>query len=61
METSRNLPQLVKGNPLYSALHGVYADVLKDLKDILKESAAMDMAAIISVKKAEANKEFNER
>jgi hypothetical protein len=55
--TSRNLNQPLKGKPLYSALNGVYAEVLNDLKVILKESAAKDEATS-PVKEGEANEEF---
>jgi hypothetical protein len=39
-ETRRNLHQLLKEKQLYSALYGVYTEVLHDLMAVLKESAA---------------------
>jgi hypothetical protein len=38
-ETRRNLYQVLQGKPLYSALHGVYSEVLADLKVVLQQSA----------------------
>jgi hypothetical protein len=37
-ETSSNLYGVLKGKTLYSALHGVYAEVLQDLKCVFKDS-----------------------
>jgi hypothetical protein len=59
-ETSRNLHQLLVGKPLYSALQGVYAQVLIDLKGVLQESAAKGDAAFTSVSGTEGN-EFREQ
>jgi hypothetical protein len=39
-ETKRNLHQVLEGNPLYSALHGVYSEVLADLKVVLQQRAS---------------------
>jgi hypothetical protein len=37
-DTRRNLHQLLKGKQPYSVLHGVYTDVLHDLKAVPKET-----------------------
>jgi hypothetical protein len=39
-ETRRNLRQILQGKQLYSALHGVYSEVLADLKIVLQQSAS---------------------
>jgi hypothetical protein len=39
-ETSRNLYGILKGKALYSAMHGVYAQVLQDLKCVVQENTA---------------------
>jgi hypothetical protein len=39
-ETRRNLHQVLEGKPLYSALHGVYSEVLAVLKVVLQQSAS---------------------
>jgi hypothetical protein len=39
-DTKRNLHQLLKGKQLYSALYGVHTEVVHDLTETLKESAA---------------------
>jgi hypothetical protein len=39
-DTRRNVYQLLKGKQLYSALYGVYTEVLQVLTTVLKESAA---------------------
>jgi hypothetical protein len=39
-DTKRNLHQLLKGKQLYSALYGVYIEVLHNLMAVLKEGAA---------------------
>jgi hypothetical protein len=39
-ETRGNLNQVLEGKPLYSALHGVYSEVLADLKVVLQQSAS---------------------
>jgi hypothetical protein len=36
-ETRRNLHQILEGKALYSALHGVYSEVLTDLKVVLQQ------------------------
>jgi hypothetical protein len=59
-ETSRNLHEFVKGNPLYSALHGVYAEVLQDLKDVLKENTDKGQTATQD-KEPDGNEEFREQ
>jgi hypothetical protein len=41
----RNIYQLLKGKRLYSALYGVHTEVLHDLTEVLKESAAKKKAA----------------
>jgi hypothetical protein len=38
--TKRNVRQLLKGKQLYSALYGVYTEVLHDLKNALEGNAA---------------------
>jgi hypothetical protein len=54
-EESRNFLQLFFGRPLYSALRGVYAMVLNDLKGVLQESAAKSDAPCTSVVGTEEN------
>jgi hypothetical protein len=39
-EARRNLHQVLERKPLYSALHGVYSEVLADLKVVLQQSAS---------------------
>jgi hypothetical protein len=54
-EESRNFRQLLFGRPLYSALRGVYAVILNDLKGVLQESAAKSDAPCTSVVGKEEN------
>jgi hypothetical protein len=44
-ETRRNLHQILKEKQLYSALYGVYTEVLRELAAVLKESAAKEETA----------------
>jgi hypothetical protein len=44
-ETSRNLHGFLKGKPLYSALYGVYAKVLQDLKTVPRLATAAGCAS----------------
>jgi hypothetical protein len=39
-ETRTNLHQILHGKQLYSSLHGVYSEVLADLKIVLQQSAS---------------------
>jgi hypothetical protein len=57
-ETSRNL---LKGKPSYSTLHGLYGEVLNDLKVVLKESEAKEEATTSPFKEVEANEEFGKQ
>jgi hypothetical protein len=61
-EASRSLHQLFVGKPLYSALQGVYAEVLIDLKGVLQESVAKGDAPCTStrISRMEEN-EFREQ
>jgi hypothetical protein len=58
-ETSRNLYGILKGKALYSAMHGVYAQVLQDLKCVGKENTA-SVQTITQGKEPEEN-EFREQ
>jgi hypothetical protein len=49
MDTRRNLHQLLKGEQLYSALYGVYTEVLHDLMAALKESTTKGETAKTTV------------
>jgi hypothetical protein len=48
-DTRRSLHQLLEGKQLYSALYGMYAQVLHDLTAVLKESAAKGEIAKTSI------------
>jgi hypothetical protein len=59
-ETSRNLHGFLKGKPLYSALYGVYVEVLQDLKAVvLQESTGTGNTE--SQTKEKDNIEFREQ
>jgi hypothetical protein len=58
--TCRKLCQPLKGKQFYCS-HGVYTEVLNDLRVVLKESAAMETGTINTVGKAETNEEFHEQ
>jgi hypothetical protein len=58
-ETVRNLHGFLKGKPLYSALYGVYAEVMQDLKSVLKEST--DKGQTVTQAKEPENEEFCEQ
>jgi hypothetical protein len=57
-ETRRNLHQLLKGKELYSALYGVYTEVLHDLASVLKESAAKGETAKTTITEPPSSDEF---
>jgi hypothetical protein len=59
--TRRNLHQLLKEKQLYSALCGVYTEVLHDLMAVLKESAAKGKKAKTTNTKPPSNEEFREQ
>jgi hypothetical protein len=60
VDTKRNLHQLLKGKQLYSALHGVYTEVLYDLMAVLKDSAAKVETATAMITAPLSIKEFCE-
>jgi hypothetical protein len=60
-DTRRNLHQLLKGKQLYSALYGVYTDVLHDLTAVLKESAAKEETAKTTITTTPSMEEFHEQ
>jgi hypothetical protein len=59
-ETRRNLHQLLKGKQLYSALYGLYTEVLHDLTAVLKQSADKEEIARITITELPSNEEFRE-
>jgi hypothetical protein len=61
VETGTNLHQLLKGKQLYSALYGVYTEVLHDLTTVLKEVAAKGETAKITITEPPSNAEFLEQ
>jgi hypothetical protein len=60
-ETMRNLHQYLKGKQLYSALYGMYTEVLHDLMAVLKESAAKGETAKTTTTNPPPNEEFREQ
>jgi hypothetical protein len=60
-ETRRNLHQFLKGKQLYSALYGVYMEVLHDLTAVLKDSAAKGETAKTIITEPPSNEDFRER
>jgi hypothetical protein len=60
-DTRRNLHQLLKGKQLYSALYGVYTEVLYDLTAVLKESAGEGETADTSITGPPSIEEFREQ
>jgi hypothetical protein len=60
-DTSRNLHQLLKGKQQYSALYGVYTEVLYDLTAVLKESAAEGETAKTTITAPPSIEDFREQ
>jgi hypothetical protein len=60
-DTRRNLHQLLKGKQLYSALYGVYVEVLHDLTSVLKESTAEEKTAKTTITAPPSNEKFHEQ
>jgi hypothetical protein len=61
VDTRRNLHQFLKGKQLYSALHGVYTEVLHDLTAVLKESVAKGETDKTTITAPPTIEEFRER
>jgi hypothetical protein len=61
MGGSRGLRQLLKVKQLYSALYGVYIEVLHDLTAVLKDSAAKGETTKITITAPPSIKEFHEQ
>jgi hypothetical protein len=61
MADTRNLHQLLKGRQLYSALHGVYTEVLHDLTTFLKGSAAKGVRAKTTITAPPSIEKFREK
>jgi hypothetical protein len=59
--TRRNLHQLLKGKQLYSALPGVYTELLHDLTAVLKDSAAKGETAKTTITAPPSIEEFREQ
>jgi hypothetical protein len=60
-ETRRNFHQFLKGKQLYSALYGVYTEVLHDLTAVLKENAAREEAAKTTITGPPSIEEYREQ
>jgi hypothetical protein len=58
METMRNLHQLLKGKHLYSALYGVYTEMLPDLTAVLKASSAKGETAKTTINESPSKREI---
>jgi hypothetical protein len=57
----RNLYQLLKGTHLYSALYGVYTEVLHDWTAVLKVSTAKGETAKITITETPSNPEYRQQ
>jgi hypothetical protein len=53
--------QVLKGKQLYSAVNGVYTEVLHDLTTVLKESIARGGTAKTTITEPSSNEEFREQ
>jgi 5-carboxymethyl-2-hydroxymuconate isomerase len=60
-ETRRYLHLLLKGKQLYSALYGVYTEVLHNLMAVLKENTAKGETAKITATESPSNEEFHKQ
>jgi hypothetical protein len=61
VETRKNLHQHLKGKALYSALCGVYTEVLHELKGVLQSSVAPREAENRAAETETPNEEFGEQ
>jgi hypothetical protein len=59
--TTSNLQQLLKGKQLYSALHGIYIQVLHDLKAVVKESSSQGETTSTTITAPPSIEEFPEQ
>jgi hypothetical protein len=59
-DTTRNLQQLLKGKHLYSALYGVYTEVLHDLTAVVEESAFKEETPKTTITAPPSIEEFRE-
>jgi hypothetical protein len=59
-ETRSNLHQFLKGKQLYSALYGVYTEVVHDLSAVLKQRAEKGETAKITNTEPPSDKEFRD-
>jgi hypothetical protein len=57
-ETSRNLHQFLKGKQVYSALYGVYTEMLHNLPAVLKGSSAKGETAKTTITATASIEEF---
>jgi hypothetical protein len=60
-DTRRNLHQVLKGKQLSNALYGVYKEVLQDLTEVLKESAAKKETAKTTITAPPSTEEFHKQ